>query len=673
MNERVWLVAAIIIKALVQVALWTSGGAPVLEYLADAVNLALIVLIGVWLYRVTRVARARWLWRVRRKLLLSYILVGAVPLLLLIAFSLLGLLLVFFDFSAYLVRNQLTSLTEQANTVARTTLFEVERATPDSRPEVLAGRQAALETRYPGISLTVVPTAGNPRCGVAASSRLPPPVPSDAMPRWVSCRGFAGILIYQTAGANPGPLRLIARAAALPGRARPDYAVLVDLPLDRAVASESLQGTGIQLGALSLVAGTSGAAPLRAEISSAADDSPPDQLRSFFNTVTFVTYTDWQHGVQGLAALPLNIEVGTLYRWLGGAQGRVADVNFSRILLYVLVGVGALLLVIEMVALGNGLALAREITDSVDELFRGTVRVKGGVFSQPIAARTDDQLGELASSFNDMTASIDGLLKERDEKRRMEEELRIAREIQMSLLPQGSLSVSGLSVVALCEPAREVGGDYYDFLPLEDGRIGLLIADVSGKGTSAALYMAELKGLMLSLSRIHSSPRALLIEADRIIADHIGSRSFITMIYAVIDLKARVVTCARAGHTPFIRIPAGPPGERRARVLAPDGMVLGLNLDGGERFERLLREVTIPLQDGDVFFFFTDGISEAMDRSGACFGEPRLIAFLEANVEEPAETIRQRLLDEIAAFVDGQPQHDDITMIIVKVEAQAIG
>ena len=109
-----------------------------------------------------------------------------------------------------------------------------------------------------------------------------------------------------------------------------------------------------------------------------------------------MTYTDWQHGIQGLAALPLNIEVGTLYRWLGGAQGRVADVNFSRILLYVLVGVGALLLVIEMVALGNGLALAREITDSVDELFRGTVRVKGGGSSQPIGARGEGHGGQLA-------------------------------------------------------------------------------------------------------------------------------------------------------------------------------------------------------------------------------------------------------------------------------------
>src|SRR5206468_2948409 len=132
-----------------------------------------------------------------------------------------------------------------------------------------------------------------------------------------------------------------------------------------------------------------------------------------------------------------------------------------------------------------------------------------------------------------MTASIEDLLRQAAEKKRLEEELRIAREIQMSLLPQGPLEMAGLSVTALCVPAREVGGDYYDFFRLGERRLGVLIADVSGKGTSAALYMAELKGLILSLGRIHRSPRELLIAANEIIADHLDARSFITMTYAV--------------------------------------------------------------------------------------------------------------------------------------------
>jgi sigma-B regulation protein RsbU (phosphoserine phosphatase) len=652
-----------LLKGLGLVGLATTNGSATLEFFDRAVTLALIVLACVSIFQLTQLVRARALWRVRRKLMLSYILIGAVPFLLLMAFSLLGFLLIFFDISSYLVQNRLNGLTEQASTLARTTLVEVERTPFDGRPDVLSRRQSVLETRYPGITLSMVPTSGSPRCGLAPSKDLPSPNTAASLPRWVSCKGFAGLLLFQRADGNS--LGLMARAAALPNRANPDYAVLVDLPVDEKSAAESLQLAGIQLGTLSIVSGDSAAAPV--QVPTDRGDAAAAAPRSLFNTATFLSYTDWQHGLTGRAALAMNVHIGTLYAWLGGEEGRSADVSFSRILLFMLVGIGALLLVIEMVALGNGLALARSITSSVDELFTGTQHVKRGDFAHRIATRTDDQLGELASSFNEMTTSISGLLEERNEKRRLEEELRIARSIQMSLLPQGPLSVPGLSVAALCAPAREVGGDYYDFFPLGMGRLGMLIADVSGKGTSAALYMAELKGLMLSLSRIHTSPRGLLIEADRIIARHLDNRSFITMIYAVIDIGAGTLTCARAGHTPFIQIPAG--DVSRARVLAPSGMVLGLNLDGGERFERLLNEVIIRLQAGDLFFFFTDGISEAMDADGACFGEARLTAFLEEHAEETPDAIRDRLLEEVEAFAGDQPQHDDITMVILKVES----
>ncbi len=154
-----------------------------------------------------------------------------------------------------------------------------------------------------------------------------------------------------------------------------------------------------------------------------------------------------------------------------------------------------------------------------------------------------------------MTSSIEELLQQKAEKERLEQELRIARSIQMSLLPHGSLVFPGVSLSGHCVPAREVGGDYYDFLPLDEARIGILIADVAGKGTSAALYMAELKGLMLSLSELHASPRQLLIAANRIISKHLDARSFITMMYAVVDLRARTITLARAGHCPLVYVP----------------------------------------------------------------------------------------------------------------------
>jgi sigma-B regulation protein RsbU (phosphoserine phosphatase) len=280
----------------------------------------------------------------------------------------------------------------------------------------------------------------------------------------------------------------------------------------------------------------------------------------------------------------------------------------------------------------------------------------------------EDQLGELAASFNSMTASIEDLLRQAAEKKRLEEELRIAHEIQMSLLPQGPLRIPGMSVTALCVPAREVGGDYYDFLRIDDHRVGLLIADVSGKGTSAALYMAELKGVALSLARIHTSPRDLLRAANRIFAEHLDARSFITMTYAVIDLEQGTMTYARAGHTPLIYLPGPPAERRRVRILAPDGLVVGLKIDDGQLFDRLLDEQTIPMVAGDLFLFFTDGITEAMNASDDCFGDARLARLIEEHAHLPSDQLRERLLREITAFVGDIPQHDDMTMILVKVE-----
>jgi serine phosphatase RsbU (regulator of sigma subunit) len=267
-----------------------------------------------------------------------------------------------------------------------------------------------------------------------------------------------------------------------------------------------------------------------------------------------------------------------------------------------------------------------------------------------------------------MTSSIEDLLHQKAEKERLEQELKIARAIQMSLLPQGPLLMPGLALTAHCEPAREVGGDYYDFLPLDDHRLGILIADVSGKGTSAALYMAELKGLILSLSQLHSSPRQLLIDANRILSNHLDARSFITMIYAVVDVRARTLTYARAGHCPLIYLP-GPRGvSGGAKILAPDGLVLGLKIDNGEMFQRLLKEDTLPLGPGDLFMLFTDGISEAMSPTDEYFGEGRLGGLIEEHRHLPFEELRERILREIRAFVGTASQQDDMTMLLLKVD-----
>ena len=389
--------------------------------------------------------------------------------------------------------------------------------------------------------------------------------------------------------------------------------------------------------------------------------------RSGFMFVALPEKVNWATGERSAFDMPLafQYEPRDLVRRLSpiqlprDASGR----SVPDLLLYVLGILGLVFVVVYAVALVLGLLLARSITRGVHALSVGTQRLRQGDFAHPIQIRSRDQLGELAESFNLMSRDIQQLMQEQAEKERLEEELRIARQIQMSLLPvQGLATPSGVRIAALCLPAAEVGGDYYDLLPLSETRMGVLVADVSGKGTSAALYMAELKGLVLSLSRIYDSPAKLLAEANRILTANMDSRSFVTMTYAVVDTAARRMRYARAGHNPLIHFQAR---TGRTRVLTPAG--LGLGLDAGDRFEAILEEDEVPLEPGDFFLFFTDGLSEAMNPGAELFGEGRLRRILEESGSLTSEELKERILEEVRRFVGEADPHDDMTLVVLKV------
>jgi serine phosphatase RsbU (regulator of sigma subunit) len=461
---------------------------------------------------------------------------------------------------------------------------------------------------------------------------------------------------------------LVVRAAIPAGQSKRLGWVIVDLPVDTILLNRLYESTGLKVAAISLASPNSDGTVTGAQFANAEES---DRLSAFGTTVSRFDAHDWRDGRIVRVTVSLTYRVRDLFSRLGDAQSmQVRDYTLAGAFSVLLVVVGVLFLIIELVALVMGVTLARSITSSVHELFMGTERVRQGDFTHRIRIATQDQLGELAGSFNQMTGSIENLLQTAAEKKRLEEELRIARQIQMSLLPRGPLEMPGLGVTALCVPAREVGGDYYDFFPLGASRLGVLIADVAGKGTSAALYMAELKGLVLSLSQIYQSPRQLLIEANRILSATLDSRSFITMTYAVIDVANGVMTYARAGHTPLIFLPASGTG---AQVLVPNGMVLGLRIEGAEaRFGELLEEKQVRLGVGDVIVFYTDGITEAMNPASDLFGESRLSRIVEEHGHLQSGELRERILREIEAFVGSADQHDDMTMILIKVtEAEA--
>jgi serine phosphatase RsbU (regulator of sigma subunit) len=683
------LVARLLVYGLGMLIGSASG---VLGVVDTAAGVALAVGAAYFVVRLMVAAKRRLLWRVRRKLILSYFCIGFIPAILIVMFFLLCGYLLFYNFSAYLVQSRLRALADQARFLAQSTALEIQRGTGSGVASIISTRQANAAAELPGVSIAVVGidracadtamdrASGTSTATVSVAGPWSHAEPPATVPRWIDCSGFAGVLAYSTprpetqadsaAGTRAEDTHILIRAAAFPDSPRPGYAVIVDLPVDEPIKQRLRRETGVELKDVGAVLDmVHGVKPIAGRQD--ADPAPPANAGTggglLRDLPSLFEYRDWASGEAGTLRVSMQLSVGELYDRISSVQGLVGR-NFGQGLLLVLFIIGGLFLVIEFVALVAGLALAKSITGSVHQLFTGTERVRQGDFTHKIAVTTDDQLGELSISFNSMTASIEDLLRQAAEKKRLEEELRIAREIQMSLLPQGPLEMRGLSVTALCVPAREVGGDYYDFFRIGDRRLGILIADVSGKGTSAALYMAELKGLMLSLSQIHTSPRALMLAADRIIAANLDARSFITMTYAVLDLDAGTMTYARAGHTPLMYVPG--PGSRldsHVRILAPDGLVLGLNIDNGEMFERLLEEHTLELHPGDLALFFTDGITEAMNEADEFFGEGRLGRLIEQHAHLSSEELRERVLRDIEAFVGNAPQHDDMTMIFLKV------
>ena len=626
-------------------------------------------------YRVYVLARHRLLWRVRRKLILSYIFIGVVPVLLVAIFFTLGGLLFFFNVSGFMLRNHVTSVVDGARFLAQAaapTLDPV--STPAQLTAGLVTRQNAAAERYPLVSYALVPS--DSRCVSPDERSLAPKVaagpwshidtPQD-IPSWVPCTGFANLITYQAEGGTA----VAARAVMWPPGLK--SALVVDIPFGDALIREFHDEMGITIESYSIVEVVDRDLPSSTSERRGRLVVGPVNLRlgeqaEPLGWVAFLDYTDWKTGATSGLTVGFRMGPTAVYRYLSGPSFASLDnYNLGQIFLILLAVIAGLFLIIQAVALVMGLSLARSITGSVHELFAGTERVRRGDFSHKIAIRSRDQLGELAGSFNSMTASIEGLLLEKAEKERLEQELKIARSIQMSLLPQGPLQMPGVSLSGHCEPAREVGGDYYDFLPLDNDRLGILIADVAGKGTSAALYMAELKGLVLSLSRHHVSPRTLLIEANRIISKHLDARSFITMTYAVVDLRARTMTCSRAGHCPLVYVPGPEAHSRAPQVLTPEGMVLGLQFDLGDTFDRLLEEVTLPLGRGDLFVLYTDGISEAMNEQGDCFGDQRLVDLAERNADLKSDALCERILSEVHTFAGDAAQHDDMTMVLIKI------
>lgn len=608
------------------------------------------------------------LFPVRRRLAASYLLLGLLPVALLVAFFLLGAYVALGEFGLYSLRSNLAARSDSLYRAADRILVRIPTAAtePERRQAVEA---AAEEARAfaPGAEAFHFEVNGDRVERRVGSTDESPFLAGERVPDW-ALGPYEGAVQTESgawfAVVSPGLSPTTADRGAADGGI--SHFALVVAPIapfvHRSTADEDLI-----LRAVWPLWLEGDEQPPTAQPVIADDGSDPFSIR----WVLLLNAAPWNPELSGgTVAVTFGFAPFQLLQGATRGLGEPLALNDQPIgssLFVVLVELGIIFILIECAALLLGIRLARSITRSVEALSRGTERVRSGHFGHRVEAPTRDQLGQLATSFNIMTAKIADDLERIQRAAVLEQEMETAREAQALLLPpEGSVSVPGFSLAAVCRPAAEVGGDYYDLIPLGPNRLGVVIADVAGTGARAAFYMAELKGLMQALSRLHDSPKQVLIEANRVLHGALDSRTFITITYGVFDSAERKVTFARAGHSPLIRLRPNEGKWPQSESIAPEG--LGVALDPGPVFDSVLREQTETLRPGETWLFFTDGVSEAMNTDSDMFGEERLMRLLEDNALAPPAEMQQTVEDAVLRFTGAETHADDLTMVLVRVD-----
>ncbi len=250
---------------------------------------------------------------------------------------------------------------------------------------------------------------------------------------------------------------------------------------------------------------------------------------------------------------------------------------------------------------------------------------------------------------------------EANEKKRLDHDLQIARDIQRILLPSKPPPIDGFDIAGINIPARQVSGDYFDYIKVDDERLGVVIADVSGKGVPASLIMAICRSVLRAEARLGQSPAEVLSKVNRQLYPDIKEDMFISMAYLILNHKTNHVTLSRGGHDAPLLFRAAT-GE--VEVLKPPGMALGI--DSGDVFDRITGDLSVPLATDDCLVLYTDGVTEMLDADGDEFGPERMLRSIRASASEGAQGVIARLIDDVRNFAAGHPQNDDITLIVVR-------
>ena len=639
--------------------------------------------------------RRRILWRLRNRLIVTYIFIGVIPAVLLVSIALITLYGLAGQFAVFVVTSevhaQLRSLEAVNSAVSNELAARLEHGAAPTA-ESLAG----LSRRDPAWNRREV-------CAWYGDKALP------------LCDEYRGHSLTRPAFLKdhfrdivrePNGLHLRVCSSIQIGSST--LIVVTSEPFDKELVGNIATDLGeIALYNTGVISNRTGAEPTSSESSSTvtfsgvqpkhnATQNNQGQLRPVFSVgampqatsgfdreVTFGTplsVVDWKTGEKQPAGALVQVTTrpSVLYRHLFAALG-----EFVLGVTYFVAAVAILFAIIELIALIIGTRMTRTVTAAVAQLHEATQHVDKGDFSHRIPVKSADQLAHLALSFNSMTESIEKLILEQKEKQRLENELAIAQEVQAQLFPRQISDLESLEVHGFCRPARTVSGDYYDFVTASSHKLILAAGDISGKGISAALLMATIHSAVRAYSMesmpqlrepvavgavagsgrlmatwpdgVEVSPGALLGLLNHQLYESTPPEKYATLFLAVYDGRSHQLTYSNGGHLPPILIRE----DGSIRRLEAGGTVVGL-------FDNMTYdEGSVEMSPGEVFLAYSDGITEPENEFGE-FGESRLIELVRDNRHLPLPQISQIVTQAVDNWIGDNEQPDDVTLVLAR-------
>jgi sigma-B regulation protein RsbU (phosphoserine phosphatase) len=622
-----------------------GGPSSFLKYLAVLAGIYLLFrLIGWW--------RNRLLWSLRNRLIVAYLFIAFVPILLIVALVLLAGQILYSQLGAYLlhedINNRIEMIADISEHIAIAHRTLPAGVTQQEAESILAAQShAAHDRELPGLRISFSDDTSLLR-KLAASGK----------------KSFAGLL-------QQGDAVSLTSLQAIPDR-KGERVVTLRVP----VTPEFLATVAPDLGAIQLhlmerytggvqqgVSYTSGGEQYKVAGRIVARnrtlqspmfwlDTPVDVVSSL--NCVFVGKDGKVELLRPVLAV-FNARPSRLTGRIFTSLGELRGYYLLRLIL-----LGIIFLLIEAAAFVTGFVLTRRITRAVADLYRGTQYVQARDYSHRVHIERHDQLGELADSFNKMTGSISELIEEETKRRRLENEISIAREVQNQLFPSTLPSVPGVEIEAICKAARSVSGDYYDFIQLSPTHVAIAIADISGKGISAALLMASLQAALRSQMLAEGTERLstaeLVARLNKHLVRNTGDDRFATFFIAVYDSATRTLRYTNAGHLPAFLICHGD-----AELLDKGGMVLGVMDD------YVYEEGSLAVGQDALLIGYSDGLIEPENVYGEEFGIRRL---REAAVRLQGAAplmVAESLMAAAEEWAGTPEQADDMTVIVARL------